>query len=186
MHYGALAVLFVIALAIPFVFGTLSILGSMTVFLLLLSWSISWRQGRLGLDDQAKDRSSWIFWGMAGVIALIIPVIAGTPFFLATMVAFFIYLTWNTMWGLVLGTAGLQSFATVAVAGISAYAAAYLTIDITDSNAAAAGAECSGDRLFGVPVLGEQLDPVTVGFSLAVIAVVFVSRRMAVGQPKAR
>jgi hypothetical protein len=37
-----------------------------------------------------------------------------------------------------------------------------------------------------VPVLGEQLDPVTVGFSLAVIAVVFVSRRMAVGQPKAR
>ena len=40
--------------------------------------------------------------------------------------------------------------------------------------------------LFGVPVLGEQLDPVTVAFSLAVIAVVFVSRRMAVGQPKAR
>jgi drug/metabolite transporter (DMT)-like permease len=40
--------------------------------------------------------------------------------------------------------------------------------------------------LFAVPVLGEQLDPVTVGFSLAVIAVVFVSRRTAVGQPKAR
>jgi drug/metabolite transporter (DMT)-like permease len=40
--------------------------------------------------------------------------------------------------------------------------------------------------LFGVPVLGEQLDPVTVGFSLAVIAVVVVSRRMAVGQPMAR
>jgi len=40
--------------------------------------------------------------------------------------------------------------------------------------------------LFAVPVLGEQLDPVTVGFSLAVIAVVFVSRRMAMGQPKAR
>jgi drug/metabolite transporter (DMT)-like permease len=40
--------------------------------------------------------------------------------------------------------------------------------------------------LFGVPVLGEQLDPMTVAFSLAVIAVVFVSRRMGVGQPKAR
>lgn len=40
--------------------------------------------------------------------------------------------------------------------------------------------------LFGVPVLGEQLDPVTVGFSLAVIAVVFVSRRMAVGKPAGR
>jgi drug/metabolite transporter (DMT)-like permease len=40
--------------------------------------------------------------------------------------------------------------------------------------------------LFAVPVLGERLDPVTVGFALAVIAVVFVSRRMGVGQPKAR
>jgi drug/metabolite transporter (DMT)-like permease len=40
--------------------------------------------------------------------------------------------------------------------------------------------------LFGVPVLGEQLDPVTVAFSLAVIAVVFVSRRMGVGQPAGR
>ncbi len=153
VHYGVLAALFVVALAVPFVFGTLSILGSMTVFLLLLSWSISWRQGHMGLDEQAKDRSAWLFWGMAGLIAILIPLIAGTPFFLATMVAFFIYLTWNTMWGLVLGTAGLQSFATVAVAGVAGYAAAYLTIDITKSNAAAAGAECSGDRLLGVPVL---------------------------------
>jgi drug/metabolite transporter (DMT)-like permease len=38
--------------------------------------------------------------------------------------------------------------------------------------------------LFAVPVLGEQLDPVTVGFALAVIGVVFVSRRLPVGQPK--
>ena len=35
--------------------------------------------------------------------------------------------------------------------------------------------------LFAVPVLGERLDPVTVMFSLAVIAVVFVGRRMPVG-----
>ena len=40
--------------------------------------------------------------------------------------------------------------------------------------------------LFAVPVLGERLDAVTVGFSLAVIAVVFVSRRMGVGQPAGR
>ncbi len=39
--------------------------------------------------------------------------------------------------------------------------------------------------LFAVPVLGERLDPVTVAFSLAVIAVVFVSRRMPVGRPRA-
>jgi len=34
--------------------------------------------------------------------------------------------------------------------------------------------------LFAVPVLGESLEPATVGFSLAVIAVVFVGRRMPV------
>ena len=40
--------------------------------------------------------------------------------------------------------------------------------------------------LFAVPVLGERLDPVTVGFALAVIGVVFVSRRLSVGQPQNR
>ena len=110
VHYAVLAVVFLIALVVPFVFGTLSIIGSMTVFLLLLSWSISWRQGDKVSSDGKTDRSSWLFWGMAGVIAIVIPLVAGTPFLLATMVAVFIYLTWNTMWGLVLGTAGLQSF----------------------------------------------------------------------------
>jgi drug/metabolite transporter (DMT)-like permease len=37
--------------------------------------------------------------------------------------------------------------------------------------------------LFAVPVLGEKLDALTVAFSLAVIAVVFAGRRMAVGAP---
>jgi hypothetical protein len=34
--------------------------------------------------------------------------------------------------------------------------------------------------MFAVPVLGERLDAVTVAFSLAVIAVVFIGRRMPV------
>ena len=40
--------------------------------------------------------------------------------------------------------------------------------------------------LFAVPVLGEPLEPVTVGFALAVLAVVFLGRRMPVGQPRSR
>ena len=36
--------------------------------------------------------------------------------------------------------------------------------------------------LFAVPVLGEQLQPLTLVFSLAVIAVVFVGRRMPVAR----
>jgi drug/metabolite transporter (DMT)-like permease len=37
--------------------------------------------------------------------------------------------------------------------------------------------------LAGVPILGERLDATTVGFALAVIAVVFVGRRIPVGRP---
>lgn len=150
LHYAGLAALFVLALAVPFAFGTLSILGSMGVFLLLLSWSISWR--RQGGDTLAgvRDRSAWLFWGMAGVIAILIPIIAGTSYFLAVMVTFLIYLSWNVMWGLVLGTAGLQSFATVAVAGISAYVAGYLSVELGKSgNLACVG---GGERILGVPV----------------------------------
>lgn len=152
-HYGVLAVVFVVALAVPYIFGTLSVLGSMTAFLLLLSWSISWRRGADTDLSGKADRSSWIFWIMAIVIALLIPVLTGTSFFLGTMIAFFVYLSWNMMWGLVLGTAGLQSFATVAVAGLAAYGAAYMSIDIASSTAAAAGAECSGNRLLGLPIV---------------------------------
>ena len=37
--------------------------------------------------------------------------------------------------------------------------------------------------LFAVPVLGEKLEPVTVVFALAVVAVVFIGRRLPVGRP---
>ena len=37
--------------------------------------------------------------------------------------------------------------------------------------------------LFAIPLLGEKLDAVTVGFGLAVIATVFLSKKMAVGNP---
>jgi drug/metabolite transporter (DMT)-like permease len=37
--------------------------------------------------------------------------------------------------------------------------------------------------LFAVPLLGERLDAVTVGFGLAVIATVFVGKKMPVGKP---
>ena len=38
--------------------------------------------------------------------------------------------------------------------------------------------------LFAIPLLGETLDAVTVGFGLAVIATVFISRKMPVGTPE--
>jgi hypothetical protein len=39
--------------------------------------------------------------------------------------------------------------------------------------------------LFAVPLLGERLDAVTVGFGLAVIATVFIGKKMPVHQPAA-
>ena len=39
---------------------------------------------------------------------------------------------------------------------------------------------------FAVPVLGRRLDPVSLPFALALIAIVFVSRRMPVGPPAGR
>jgi drug/metabolite transporter (DMT)-like permease len=40
--------------------------------------------------------------------------------------------------------------------------------------------------LFAIPLLGEKLDAVTVGFGLAVIATVFMGKKMPVGSPKQR
>jgi drug/metabolite transporter (DMT)-like permease len=39
--------------------------------------------------------------------------------------------------------------------------------------------------LLALPLLGEPLQPLTVGFALAVMATVFLSRRMAVAPPPA-
>jgi len=38
--------------------------------------------------------------------------------------------------------------------------------------------------LFAIALLGEKLDGVTVGFGLAVIATVFIGKKMPVGRPK--
>ena len=38
--------------------------------------------------------------------------------------------------------------------------------------------------LAAVPILGERLEPMTVGFALAVMAVVFIGRRLPAGQSR--
>src|SRR4051794_18750304 len=51
-----------------------------------------------------------------------------SDYFLGVCVLFGIYASTNLMWSLVLGTAGIPSFATLAIVGVSAYAAAYLAV----------------------------------------------------------
>jgi branched-chain amino acid transport system permease protein len=70
-------------------------------------------------------RGTW-FWLVAFLAALMLPLVNGGDYFLGVCVLFAIYASTNLMWSLVLGTAGIPSFATLAIVGTSAYAAAYL------------------------------------------------------------
>lgn len=67
-------------------------------------------------------------WTVACCAALVYPFVVSDDYVLGVFVLFGIYTATNLMWTLVLGTAGLQSFATLAVVGISVYAASYTSI----------------------------------------------------------
>ena len=68
------------------------------------------------------------FWSLALLIGLFLPLIADGPGFLGDCALFAIWASLNVMWSLVLGTAGIQSFATLAIAGASGYAATYSSL----------------------------------------------------------
>jgi branched-chain amino acid transport system permease protein len=65
------------------------------------------------------------FWGVALVLAAVLPFIFTSDYFGTVAVQFAIYASINLMWMLVIGTAGIYSFATVALVGTPAYVAAY-------------------------------------------------------------
>jgi len=70
----------------------------------------------------------WWFWLIAFLGALMLPMVHGGDYFLGVCVLFAIYASTNLMWSLVLGTAGIPSFATLAIVGTAAYVAAYLAL----------------------------------------------------------
>jgi len=69
-----------------------------------------------------------LYW-LAGLTALlIIPIAIGTERLLVLFGIACIYAAINVMWTLIIGTAGLQSFATLATVGVGSYGAGYLSI----------------------------------------------------------
>lgn len=68
------------------------------------------------------------FWTGAFLIALFMPLVVGGIAFISDSALLMIYLGINLMWILVLGTAGIYSFATLAIVGASGYVAAYLSV----------------------------------------------------------
>lgn len=65
-------------------------------------------------------------WAAVLALAAAVPLLLDGQVFLASCVLIALYGSINLMWALVIGTAGMFSFATVAIFGVSAYSAAYV------------------------------------------------------------
>jgi len=74
-----------------------------------------------------KDKKP-LFWIVGLAALLLLPLSVGNQRFLALFGIVCIYAAINVMWTLIIGTAGLQSFATLATVGVGAYGGAYLAI----------------------------------------------------------
>ena len=68
------------------------------------------------------------FWIVGLLALLLIPVASGTERLLVLFGIACIYAAINVMWTLIIGTAGLQSFATLATVGVGSYGAGYLSV----------------------------------------------------------
>ena len=70
-----------------------------------------------------------LFWPVIAALAVALPFATDDSYVLAEMILFGMYFAINLMWSLVIGTAGLYSFATLAFVGVAAYACAWLSIN---------------------------------------------------------
>lgn len=69
-----------------------------------------------------------MFWLVGLSALLLLPVASGTERVLTLFGIACIYAAINVMWTLIIGTAGLQSFATLATVGVGSYGAGYLSV----------------------------------------------------------
>ncbi len=69
------------------------------------------------------------FWSVVVALAIALPPLYDDSYVMAELILFGIYFAINLMWSLVLGTAGLYSFATLAFVGAGAYLCAWLSIN---------------------------------------------------------
>jgi branched-chain amino acid transport system permease protein len=74
------------------------------------------------------DPNAW-FWAALIVLGVVLPTFYVDDYVYSVLVLFGLYGTINLMWSLVIGTAGILSFATLAIVGVGAYLSAYLSIN---------------------------------------------------------
>jgi branched-chain amino acid transport system permease protein len=73
------------------------------------------------------DPNTW-FWIALFVFGAVLPTFYVDDYVYSLLVLFGLYGTINLMWSLVIGTAGILSFATVAIVGVGAYLSTYLSV----------------------------------------------------------
>lgn len=69
-----------------------------------------------------------LFWVVGLLLLLVLPPASGNQRLLSLFGIACIYAAINVMWTLIIGTAGLQSFATLATVGVGSYGAGYLSV----------------------------------------------------------
>lgn len=94
-----------------------------------------------------KTLGNAAFWGIAFVVAIVLPFAFNTNYFISVCVLGALYLSMNLMWMLVIGTAGIFSFATLAIVGTAAYLVAVL------AGASKSGTDVSGARSMNIVLM---------------------------------
>jgi branched-chain amino acid transport system permease protein len=74
------------------------------------------------------DPNTW-FWAALLVFGGVLPTFYVDDYVYSVLVLFGLYGTINLMWSLVIGTAGILSFATLAIVGVGAYLSTYLSVN---------------------------------------------------------
>lgn len=75
----------------------------------------------------ATDPNTW-FWVAMIALGALLPTFYVDDYVYSVLVLFGLYGTINLMWSLVIGTAGILSFATLAIVGVGAYVSTYLSV----------------------------------------------------------
>jgi branched-chain amino acid transport system permease protein len=74
-----------------------------------------------------RNPNTW-FWAALLVLGAVLPTFYIDDYVYSVLVLFGLYGTINLMWSLVIGTAGILSFATLAIVGVGAYLSTYLSV----------------------------------------------------------
>lgn len=121
-------------------------------------------------------------WLAALYAALLVPLLIDSPYWLGVAVLFFVYGAINLGWALLIGTAGILTFAPLAIVGISGYTAAVLAREgVTTSPVLLILAAAAAGGLVGLAVSLPALRLKGVYFALLTLGLGEIARTVVAG-----